>query len=143
MTIEDKIKNAYGPFYDRLYGIIDKYGRIQHSRIIDTGDRETIQQMFDNTIYGMIEYTINGVDYIQPDSLQHLNPKPLTDEDKEFLDKTALELMKIYIGGQRPKDWSESMTVSRMCYRQALSMLDVRNKQLQSIIDETGLKYTV
>lgn len=143
MTTEDKIKNAYGYYYDRLYGIIDKYGRIQGSRVISEHDKEVFTDLCYNKSYDLCKFTLNGINYIQPSELQHLNPKQLTEEDKEFLDRTALELMKIYINGQRPKDFGESMTVARLCYRQALSMLDVKNKQLQDIIEETGLKYTL
>ncbi len=57
--------------------------------------------------------------------------------DKDFLDRTALEVMKIYISARRPQSFGDSMSISRISYKQALAMLEIRNNELSTLIKET------
>lgn len=141
MTTDDKIKEAYGEYKDRLDGIIDKYGRIQVSRINQI-DKPIVDQML-QILPNFAEFKINGVQYIQPEQLLPLNPRPLEEWEKEFLDQAAQEIMKIYINKALPKDFGDSMAIARLSYRQSLALLEVKNKQLQDIIDESKMNYQV
>lgn len=64
----------------------------------------------------------------------------MTKEDKLFLDKAAIEVMKIYINSKPPQGFDDSVKISRVSYSQALAMLEVRKNQLSKMIEERNLK---
>lgn len=65
--------------------------------------------------------------------------KKLSKEDHLFLDTVALEVLKVYLNGQRPNDFKQSIQVSRVAYKQALAMLKVKNDQLLEMSKEVNV----
>lgn len=57
----------------------------------------------------------------------------------EFLDKIALETMKIYLDKKLPTGFHDSMSLARLSYKHALAMLDVAENSLVSLATEAGL----
>ena len=60
-------------------------------------------------------------------------------DNKEYLDKVAIETMKMYLDKQRPTSFADSMTVARVAYKQAIAMLYVRDTQLQKLAEEVNI----
>ena len=53
--------------------------------------------------------------------------KEIIEDNKEYLDRVALKAMVTYL---------DSMSVSRICYKQALAMLEVRETTLISLAED-------
>lgn len=60
-------------------------------------------------------------------------------ENKEFLDRVAIEVMKVYVSRQPPKGFTDSMSIARVAYRQSLALLEVRENELVNLAKEVKL----
>ena len=65
--------------------------------------------------------------------------KQTIEDNKEYLDKVAIETMVSYLARSPLKGFSDSMSVSRISYKQALAMLEIRETSLESLADESGI----
>lgn len=72
--------------------------------------------------------------------------KKLTEDDilsnSGFLDKIAIEVMKVYMTKQNPHNFGDSVSISRIAYKQALAMLMIRENSLITLAEEAGLLKT-
>ena len=59
--------------------------------------------------------------------------------ERAYLDRVALVVLEAYVNGQKPKGFEDSMSLSRVAYKQALAMLEVRENTLNSLAKESGL----
>ena len=57
----------------------------------------------------------------------------------DFLDKVAISAMTSYIDRSPLKGFADSMSVSRIAYKQALAMLEVRENSLLSLAKESNI----
>lgn len=62
--------------------------------------------------------------------------KDLTEEDKIFLDRVALEVSKVIITQKRPEKDSEVKQVARISYRTAAILLQTKKSFLPEFIDK-------
>ncbi len=61
------------------------------------------------------------------------------EENYEYLDRVAIENMKVLLAVRPPQGFSDSMSISRVSYKQALAMLEVRETSLISLAEESGI----
>jgi hypothetical protein len=59
--------------------------------------------------------------------------------NKEYLDKVAVQVMTTYLNRSPLKGFEDSMSVSRIAYKQALAMLEVRENSIITLATEAGL----
>jgi hypothetical protein len=62
--------------------------------------------------------------------------KEIIEENKEYLDRVAVAAMVTYLERTPLKGFSDSMSVARICYKQALAMLEVRETTLISLAED-------
>jgi len=144
MKPKDIIKRVYGKHFAAFSHLIDEFGRLQHSKLEEFKDDESLKLISDmakDIVFG--SYIENGISYMQPMGLQDMQPKKLLTEDKDFIDELAREVMKIYVALERPASFADSIKISRIAYKQAISMWKVRTEDLQGIIDGLNLKIKV
>tara|TARA_R110002051_G_scaffold228401_1_gene290633 strand:- start:1154 stop:1375 length:222 start_codon:yes stop_codon:yes gene_type:complete len=60
-------------------------------------------------------------------------------KERGYLDKVALVVLEAYVSNQKPKGFEDSMSLSRVAYKQALAMLEVRETSIISLAKESGL----
>ena len=48
-------------------------------------------------------------------------------------------VLEAYVSNQKPKGFEDSMSLSRVAYKQALAMLEVRETSIISLAKESGL----
>lgn len=60
-------------------------------------------------------------------------------DNKDFLDKVALETSNLYVEAKRPTGFKDSMNVSRLAYSHALAMLEVRDNSLGKLAQDNKL----
>ena len=63
----------------------------------------------------------------------------LIKEERAYLDRVALVVLECYVSNQKPKGFEDSMSLSRVAYKQALAMLEVRENSLKTLAKESGL----
>lgn len=61
----------------------------------------------------------------------------IINDNKDFLNKMAVEAMITYFNRSPPKSFKESEAIARVCYRQALAMLNVNMSELETLALET------
>ena len=62
--------------------------------------------------------------------------KDIIDNNKDYLDKIAIETLVTYLNRSPPKGFSDSMSIARISYKQALAMLEVRETTLTSLAED-------
>ena len=62
--------------------------------------------------------------------------KETIDLNKDYLDNVALQTLITYLNRTPLKGFSDSMSVARISYKQALAMLEVRETTLISLAEE-------
>lgn len=61
------------------------------------------------------------------------------EKNYDFLDKIAIQTMISYLNKRPPTGFHDSMSISRLSYKHALAMLEVRENSLISLATEAGL----
>lgn len=65
--------------------------------------------------------------------------KEVIEKNKDFLDKVAIKTMVSYLHRSSLSGFKDSLSVSRISYKQALAMLQVRENSLESLAGESGI----
>lgn len=63
----------------------------------------------------------------------------IIEDNQEFLDKIALQVMTQYVANSKPKGFADSMSIARVSYKQALAMLEVRTSSLTTLAQESSI----
>jgi hypothetical protein len=50
----------------------------------------------------------------------------MTNINDDFLDKVAIETMKIYLVNKQPQSYEDSLSIARISYKQAQAMLEAK-----------------
>lgn len=61
------------------------------------------------------------------------------EDNKDFLDRVAIKTMTSYLHRSSLSGFKDSLSVSRISYKQALAMLEVRESSLKSLAEESGI----
>jgi hypothetical protein len=65
--------------------------------------------------------------------------KKIIEKNKDFLDKVAMRTMVSYLHRSSLSGFKDSLSVSRISYKQALAMLEIRENSLESLAKESGI----
>lgn len=65
--------------------------------------------------------------------------KEIIEKNKDFLDEVAIKTMVSYLHRSSLTGFKDSLSVSRISYKQALAMLEVRENSLESLAKESGI----
>jgi hypothetical protein len=146
MTQQEIIQRIYGEYYEHNHTMIDEWGRMNVENVRTKYDDQSKEFEIFCRDLRIRKFVWEGITYLQPEALSNLAPEPtpqMTKQDLEFIDQIAIQTMLFYLHLQQPASFKDSLKASRVAYRQALAMWDVKTNGLQGLADEEGIKVIV